>query len=116
MTRKTLLSSGIAAAVLYVVMDAIGAWWFPGYSYTSQAISELSAVGAPSRPFMVSCGWLYDALLVAFGVGVWRAGRRPALRTTARALIGIALVGFVWTFFPMHVRGVAPTKGSLRNN
>jgi hypothetical protein len=110
MARKVLLGCGIAASVLYVVMDAIGARRFSGYSYTSQAISELSAIGAPSRPFMLSFGWLYDMLLIAFGVGVWQAaGRMLALRIAARALVGIALLGFVWTFYPMHLRGVAPS-------
>ncbi|MDQ4012322.1 MAG: DUF998 domain-containing protein, partial [Thermoproteota archaeon] len=53
-----------------------------GYSFTSQAISELSAIGAPTRPLVVTLGIIYDVLLIAFGLCVWiiAAGQRRAPR------------------------------------
>jgi hypothetical protein len=48
MARKVLLVCGILSSLLYVATDILGAMRFEGYSYTSQSISELMAVGAPS--------------------------------------------------------------------
>jgi hypothetical protein len=36
-------------------------------SYTSQTISELMALGAPTRPFIVPVFNVYGALAIAFG-------------------------------------------------
>jgi hypothetical protein len=49
--RKVLLSCGVAATLLYFGMDLLATWRYDGYSYTDQTISELSAVGAPTRSF-----------------------------------------------------------------
>ena len=49
---KILLICGILSAVLYIGADIIAASLYEGYSYTSQAISELSAIGAPSKSFL----------------------------------------------------------------
>ena len=82
-----------------------------GYSFTSQAISELSAIGAPTRPFVVTLGIIYDVLLIAFGLCVWviAAGQRRALRLIGGLLVGIGAIGLVWTQFPMHLRGAEMT-------
>src|SRR5579864_4982563 len=113
MTRKTLLTCGVAASVLYIVADVLGAMRFPGYSYTAQTISELSAIDAPSRSLMIPLYILYDMLLFAFAVGVWQiAIRSRALQITALMLMGIAVVGVAWgPFFPMHLRGALAAGG-----
>src|SRR5215207_4083209 len=87
--RRVLLICGILASLIYVATDILAGKLWEGYSFTSQAISELSAIGAPTRPLVVTLGIIYDVLLIAFGLFVWiLAGqRRRALR-----LIGILLV------------------------
>jgi hypothetical protein len=45
MARKSSLVCGIAASVLYIAIDELGALRLPGYCDTSQALSELSAEG-----------------------------------------------------------------------
>jgi hypothetical protein len=56
----------------------------------------------------VPLGIVYAALLVAFGVGIWRAaGETGRLRVTAAMLIAIGAIPY-WP--PMHMRGSA---GSL---
>ena len=108
--RKVLLICGILASLLYVGMDILAGMLWEGYSFTSQAISELSAIGAPTRPLVVTLGIVYDVLLIAFGLCVWvLAGRRHALRLIGRLLVGIGAIGFVWTQFPMHLRGAEMT-------
>ena len=48
--RQALLACGIVYALLYVIVnDVIAATLYDGYSRMSQAVSELSATGAPTR-------------------------------------------------------------------
>ncbi len=79
---------------------------WPAYSSFSQTISELTSVGAPTRPPMLVEGALYSALLVAFGIGVWQSapGNR-ALRVTGALLLAYGAVGPLWYPFPMTARG-----------
>jgi hypothetical protein len=108
--RKALLACGIVSSLLYVAMDVIAAMRYATYSYTSQAISELSAVGAPTRPLLVLFGLVYSVLLIAFGVGVWQATNdKRAVHIAGGMLVVHGLVGFLWPFFPMNPRGAERT-------
>jgi hypothetical protein len=99
-----LLACGIAAPLLYLAMLAFVPLGWPGYSSASQTISELSAIGAPTRPLWVSLGLAYTLLLAAFGWGIWvtTRGHRP-LRIAGALLITYGLFGLGWP--PMHLRG-----------
>ena len=110
-SRKVLLICGILASLIYVATDILAGMLWEGYSFTSQAISELSAIGAPTRPLVVTLGIIYDVLLIAFGLCVWvLAGQRwRALRLIGGLLVGIGAIGFVWAQFPMHLRGAEMT-------
>jgi hypothetical protein len=102
--RKVLLVCGIASSLLYVAMNVIGAIQFEGYSSFSQTVSELSAIGAPSRPLWVRLVILYDLLVIAFGLGVWRAaGGKRALRVAGCLFVALGAIGPAWP--PMHLRG-----------
>jgi len=109
---KILLICGILSTVLYIGADIIAAISYEGYSYTSQAISELSAIGAPSRSFLGLTGVVYLFLVTAFGTGVWLiAGQRRILRIVAILLIVYGLVGLLWPFAPMQQREALETEG-----
>jgi hypothetical protein len=63
--RQALLVCGLLSSLLYIATDILGGLRYDGYSFTSQAISELAAIGAPSKPFVdplfivyARCGWL----------------------------------------------------------
>jgi hypothetical protein len=102
--KKVLLICGILSSLLYVGTDILGGMLWEGYSFTSQPISALSAIGAPTRPLVVPLYLAYEVLVIAFGLGVWgSAGRNRALRVTGGLLIGIGLIGSAWTPFPMHL-------------
>lgn len=105
-STKLLLACGVFASLLYVALNIVGAMQWPGYSLASQAVSELSAINAPSRWVVLPIGLAYNVLMVAFGIGVWRAstGNRP-LRISAGLLLAFALLGFTAPFTPMHMRG-----------
>lgn len=107
-TVKALLGCGIAYPVVYVVTnDVIAARRYNGYSRIDQAVSELSATGAPTRRFLVELLPVYTGLTVAYGIGVWNAaaGRR-ALRRTGAVLLASGATGVAWLPFPMSSREV----------
>ena len=110
--RKLLLVCGILSSLLYVSVDIFAANQWEGYSYVSQAFSELTAIEAPTRPLMVVANAIpYTLLVLAFAAGVWAsAGRQRALRVTAGLLVLYAIAGFLGgVVFPMHSRGTQPT-------
>jgi hypothetical protein len=105
-SRKLLLLCGLASSVVYLAMDILGSLRWDGYSYIDQTISELGALGAPSRPLAVVLAIIYDVLLIAFAVGVARSSERTRfVRIGAAALAGIGVIGFISAFFPIQMRG-----------
>jgi hypothetical membrane protein len=109
--RKLLLVSGCLSSILYLATDLFGGMRYEGYSFASQAISELGAIGSPSKPFVDPLFAVYNLLALLFGIGVVRAAFREerALRLVGIALIGYGTVaiaaGLVGPFFAMHQRG-----------
>jgi hypothetical protein len=114
-----LLACGIAYAAAYVVVnDVVAAWIYRGYSRVDQAVSELSALSAPSRAFLLLTVPVFTALMVAFGIGVWRsaAGGR-ALRVTGATLVASGVTGLLWLPFPMSARDhIARASGAMAGN
>ena len=53
---NSLLICGIAVAVVQIAGDMLASAFYPGYSYVDQSVSELSAIGAPTRSFLVVVG------------------------------------------------------------
>ena len=110
MLRKVLLACGIVSALLYVAMDIAGALHWESYSFASRTISELSAVGSPSRPLVVALGIGHTLLAIAFGFGVWRsADRNRALRIAAALLVAYGALGLLAPLVPMHPREAEET-------
>lgn len=103
---RVLFACGIAASLVYVAANVLAPMQWEDYNSTDQAVSELSAIGAPSRPLMVTFLLAYSVLALAFGIGVvWAAGRSRALRLTGWMLVAIGVVDLVAPLFPMHMRG-----------
>src|SRR5690348_15877872 len=102
---RALLACGILSSVAYVTANVVASATWPVYSSPSQTISDLSAIGAPSRAAWLAFGTAYTLLLIAFGVGGWQAapGQR-GLRSAAGMLITIGVLGQFWP--PMHLRGM----------
>ena len=76
MGRKVLLGCGIVSSLLYVGAGVVGARRWSGYSLASHTVSELSAIGAPSRPVVIPLLTAHGALVIPFGVGVLEVGPR----------------------------------------
>ena len=103
---RTLLACGVAYPVTYVVAnDLVAASLYPGYCRRDQAVSELSATGAPTRRLLVSLMPVLTVLSVAYGLGVWQsAGSRRALRATSGILLASGATTAAWLPFPMSPR------------
>lgn len=104
--RKLLLFCGILSSLLYVAMTVLVALQWEAYSSASQTVSELSAIGAPTRPLWVLLGFAYTFLVTAFGWGVWASARdNRALRVVGGSIVAYGIIGLGWPFAPMHLRG-----------
>ena len=119
MVRRILLICGIVSSVLYIAVDILGTLRYPGYRYTEQQFSELTAAGSPVRPLMIALSVIpYTLLVAAFAVGVWISARpKRAGRITGAMLLGYAAFGMVGGWFtPMNTReALAAGERGLRN-
>jgi hypothetical protein len=103
---KVLLLCGILSSLLWIGGDILASIQYEGYSFISQSISELSAIGAPTRSLLLPLGIIYEVLLFTFGLGVLiTGGLMRAQRFTGILLMTHASVGLVSMFFPMTIRG-----------
>jgi hypothetical protein len=114
MRRKVLLACGILSSLLYVGANVVGARRWGSYSLSSQTVSELSAIGAPSRPVVIPLLTGHGALLIPFGFGVREAaGRKRGLRATGALLMVLGASDLPAPLFPMHRReALARGEGS----
>lgn len=111
-----MLTAGVISSALYALMLA----WVPsgwvGYSSVTQTVSELSAIGAPTRASWQALARLWTVLYVAFGWGVWGSGARLSakerviLRVVGGTIIFCGLFGLFWP--PMHLREVVASGGA----
>ncbi len=104
MGRQVALACGIAASVLYIAMNVFIPLQWEGYNSASQAVSELSAIGAPTRALWVPLGFVYSALVIVFGWGVRLAAPESRrLRISGGLIIASGITGLLWP--PMQLRG-----------
>jgi hypothetical protein len=101
--RTSLLICGILSSLLYGAMNIFVPMLFEGYNAASQTVSELSAIGAPTRPLWVLLATVYSLLVAAFGWAVWAsAGRNRPLRMVGGLMVISGIIGLFWP--PMHQR------------
>lgn len=106
--QKGLLACGILSSLWYVAINIYVPMQYEGYSLSSLTVSELSAIGAPTRLLWVLLVTLYPLLFGAFGWGVLQssAGSRY-LRAVGGLIIAYCVFNLYWP--PMHMRGAEPT-------
>jgi len=107
MLRRILLLCGIVSPLLYAATDALAGLRWEGYSFRDQTISELGAIGAPSRALFSALLVVVYVVFTAFGVGVWQSARdRRRLRVAARLLIALGVLALtIGQFAAMRPRG-----------
>lgn len=113
MLSRLLLACGLLAALLFVGADLVAGAQWKGYNFISKSISELSAIGAPTRAYAAPLFMTQSVVLAAFGVGVWgQAGQNTSLRVIASLLVANGIVGLAATaFFPMQA-GIRPSPAN----
>ena len=112
MLRKIFLFCGILSSLLYIVMNIFVPMSFPGYESASQTVSELSAIGSPTRTLWVSLGTAYTLLIMVFGLGVRQSAKQNKKLKIAGGLIFVyGIVSLVWPFAPMHQREILARDG-----
>jgi hypothetical protein len=98
--------------MVYVIATALGAAIRPGYGHVAEAVSELTAAGAPNKALLDPLYAAYDILALLFGLGVFliiprhvrgRAGRVG--RAGAALLVLGGLLSLTFYFFPQDPGG-----------
>ena len=106
MIKKILLVCGMLCSLFVFVTDILAAMIWQDYSYIDQSVSELSAIGTPTRFFVVPLLITSALLGTIFGIGVLlAAGKKSALRITGILLIIFGVVCSMNLLFPMNLRG-----------
>jgi len=109
--RKALLICGILSSLWYVAINIFVPLFYEGYKTLSFTVSELSALGAPTRILWVLLALLYPLLFAAFGWGVLRSsGGSRALRIAGGLIIVYCMMNFYWP--PMHRREIIGAGGA----
>jgi Protein of unknown function (DUF998) len=108
--KKVLLSCGIISSLYYVAINVFVAMQYEGYNAASQAVSELSAIDAPTRSLWITLVTIYSILVMAFGWGVWQvAVQNRYLHMVGILMIVNTIIGLFWP--PMHQREVLAAGG-----
>jgi hypothetical protein len=73
-----------------------------GYDWTARMVSDLLAVSAPTRSFIVGPMIVYNVLILGFSVGVWLSRRNRAIGVAGILLLVYAVVSMLGLFlFPL---------------
>jgi hypothetical protein len=100
-STRILLTCGPLSGLGYVLWHEAAALQWKGCNRISNAISELSLAGAPSEPMLDPReGIVYNTLVIAFGVGIWRAaGTSRALQVIGALHVLSGATAPLWVFF-----------------
>lgn len=108
--NRLLLTCGILSSLWYVAINIIVPMQDPGYNVASQTVSELSAIGSPTRYLWNLLSPFYSLLIIPFGWGVWlSSGQNRKLQIVGVLMLIYGFSGFFWP--PMHLRTALATGG-----
>lgn len=107
MLRKILLACGVISSLIYIGADLMAAFLYPAaHSFTAQALSELTAIGAPTKTLVEPIFIGYDLLVIAFAIGLWMSVSDDRLRVSAAFIGALGVVGLAAApFADMKPRG-----------
>jgi hypothetical membrane protein len=100
---KVLLACGVISSLVYVATDILASSRWEGYDWTARMVSDLFALSAPTRSFIVVPMLVYNLLILAFGIGVWLRGWNRPLRVAGALFIAYGVVSMLGLFvFPLN--------------
>lgn len=109
--HKGLLACGVLSSFWYIAINVIVPMLDDNYRIASTTVSELSAIGAPTRIPWVLLVTFYPLLFMAFGWGVISSARNNTkLRITGSLIILYCVSNLYWP--PMHLRDVIASGGA----
>jgi len=102
MTQRIAAIFGLIAPLVCIAALVVGALLRPDYNSVSQTISLLAAPDTPHVAAVNTLFFLYNALLIAFGVGCWILVRKNSFREKATGMLIAAtgLLGIAASIFP----------------
>lgn len=111
MLQYALIAGGLVSSLVYVAINVIVPLAWDQYSVTNQTVSELSAIGAPTRGLWLAAVTPYLILFAAFGLGILRsAGTNRWLRITGSLILLYCAFNIYWP--PMHQRAALAAGGA----
>ena len=100
---KVLLACGVASSLVYAATDILAALRWEGYDWTARMVSDLLAVSAPTRSFILVPMLVYNLMIGGFGVGVWLRGWNRSLRVAGATFVAYGIVSMLGLFvFPLN--------------
>ena len=106
--NQFLLVCGILSSLWYVIINIYVPSKYEGYNLITLTVSELSAIGAPTRRLWLEIVILYPILFAAFGLGIIRKGKgNRRLKVIGVLILAYSAFNLHWP--PMHMRGIEPT-------
>jgi hypothetical protein len=110
MLQKALLLSGLLSSLVYAAVNVVVPMAWHEYSVADQTVSELSAIGAPTRALWICLVMSYILLFAAFGWGVLRSpAANRSLRSAGWLILAYSAFNLYWP--PMHQREVLAAGG-----
>ncbi len=101
---RPLLACGVAASASWVAADLVAGTSWSGYDFIHQSVSELLAIGSPTRGLFLPFDIAHGLLLIAFASGVW-ASAQPGrgVRVAAGCIAASAGFGLAANLVPMRI-------------
>jgi hypothetical protein len=101
---RAVLVAALAAALLFISVDLVALRQWKGYDYVHQSMTQLAAIGAPTRSWTLALSIGHDVALFAVGLALlFLSGRNVALRITAGLVMISAIAWVVGELFPGRV-------------
>ena len=114
--QRTLFLCGVLSPLLRVTTDIVAGKLWKDYNFASRSISDLSAVGAPTRSLVIPLEIASLVLSILFAIGVWLLARdNLLLRITAAMLFGSGVFSLIGQFFPVHLAESITTSANKTN-
>lgn len=113
---RALLLCGILSAILRVATDIIAGKLWAEYNFASRSISDLTAVGSPTRSFVLPFEIISLVLSVLFAIGTWTLAKdNSLLRITAAMIFGSGVFSLIGTLFPVQLSQSLTTSANKTN-
>jgi hypothetical protein len=112
--REYLLLAGLLSSVWYVFMNILVPRFYANYSQRDYTVSELSAIGSPTRSLWLKLSVPYIILLALFGLGIILNADNIWQRSVGWLVLVYSVLNIYWP--PMHTREVIADGGSTKSD